>query len=167
MSKLVGKSFDTPDSTRIFPSGKVDIVQLGELTVGRLELQPGWKWSECVKPLAATESCMSHHTGITLSGRMKIVMDDGSTAESGPGEVYVIPPGHDAWVVGGENYVGIDYSGMSHYAVAHVGSKGPSFSERLGKIVSSARTHAQAAYGNARERMKKDDSEEGTTSSSS
>jgi hypothetical protein len=116
MAELLGKAFDTPDETRTFPKGKVDIVKLGDVTIGRAEFQPGWKWSECVKPIAGTDSCMNLHTGYTISGRMHVRMDDGSEAESGPGEAYVIPPGHDAWIEGDETYVGIDFTGMATYA---------------------------------------------------
>jgi quercetin dioxygenase-like cupin family protein len=80
-------------------------------------LEPGWKWSECVKPIVGTESCQVLHTGYVVSGQMKLVHDDGSEKEIGPGDVYVIRPGHDAWVVGDEPYVGIDFSSETeHYA---------------------------------------------------
>ena len=116
MATMQGKHLGTPDETRTFPRGKVDLVQLGTVSVGRLELQPGWKWSECVKPIAGTDSCQAPHTGYTISGRMHVVMDDGTEAEFGPGEAYVIPPGHDAWVVGDEPMVGLDFTGMNEYA---------------------------------------------------
>jgi hypothetical protein len=116
MAELVGKAFSNPDETRTFPKGKVDVVKLGDVTVGRAEFEPGWKWSECVKPIAGTDSCMNLHTGYTISGRMRVRMDDGTEVESGPGEAYVIPPGHDAWIVGDETYVGVDFTGMATYA---------------------------------------------------
>jgi hypothetical protein len=118
MDTLHGKNLGQPDETRTFPLGKVDLVLLGDVTVGRLELQPGWRWSESVKPLAGTESCQAAHTGYNISGRMHVKMDDGTEAEYGPGDAYVIPPGHDAWVVGDEPVIGLDFTGMREYAKA-------------------------------------------------
>jgi quercetin dioxygenase-like cupin family protein len=98
-----GKSLDSPDETREFvDKGKADIVHLGNVSVGKFVLEPGWRWSEHVKPIAGTESCQVHHIGYVLSGRMKVVMDDGTEAEAGAGDAAVIPPGHDAWIVGDE-----------------------------------------------------------------
>src|SRR5918996_2055135 len=112
-SQLAAKSLDHPEETRPFADmGKVDIVVLGEVTVGRGVLEPGWRWSEHVKPLAGTASCQAAHTGYVLSGRMRVVMDDGTEGDAGPGFSFVIPPGHDAWVVGDEPCVFLDFSGM-------------------------------------------------------
>jgi quercetin dioxygenase-like cupin family protein len=86
------------------------------VTFGRATLEPGWKWSTCVKPIAGTESCEAPHLQYHVSGRLHVVMDDGTEREIGPGEVSSIPPGHDAWVVGKESVVVIDISGMTHYA---------------------------------------------------
>jgi quercetin dioxygenase-like cupin family protein len=107
---IKAKSMDSPDETRTFENGKMDIVNSDEVTAGRVTLEPGWRWSEAVKPIAGTDSCQVQHTGYVVSGRMRVVMDDGSEQEIGPGDVYVIRPGHDAWVVGEENYVGVDFS---------------------------------------------------------
>ena len=104
------KSLDSPDETRSFDKGKMQIAQIDEVTAGRVTLEPGWKWSECVKPLAGTDSCQVQHTGYVVSGQMKIVMDDRSEMDLGPGDAYVIEPGHDAWVVGNEPFVGVDVS---------------------------------------------------------
>lgn len=104
------KSLDSPDETRPFEKGKAEIVTVGGVTVGRAVLEPGWQWSQHVKPIAGTDSCQVAHTGYVVSGRLKIVMDDGSEAELRPGDAYVIPPGHDAWVLGDEAYVGVDFS---------------------------------------------------------
>jgi uncharacterized cupin superfamily protein len=79
-------------------------------------MEPGWRWSEHVKPIAGTASCQALHTGHVISGRIMIRMDDGSEREFGPGDAYVIPPGHDGWVVGDEPYVGVDYTGMADFA---------------------------------------------------
>ena len=104
------KSLDNPDETRHFVQGKLQTATLGDFKVGRAVLEPGWKWSEHVKPIAETESCQVHHTGYVVSGQMKIVMDDRSEMDLGPGDAYVIEPGHDAWVVGNEPFVGVDVS---------------------------------------------------------
>ena len=110
------KSLDSPDETRSFENGKADIVHLGDVTVGRMTYQPGWSWSKSVKPIVKTESCQVHHVGYTVSGRIKVVMNDGKEAEFGPGDAFVVPPGHDAWVVGNESWVGLDFAGMKQYA---------------------------------------------------
>lgn len=110
------KSLDKPDETRPFPKGKVDLVNLGAASVGRGIFEPGWKWSECVKPIAQTDSCMAPHLAYVLSGRMRAVMNDGQELEAGPGDVMLLPPGHDAWVVGDERCVLIDFGGYEDYA---------------------------------------------------
>jgi mannose-6-phosphate isomerase-like protein (cupin superfamily) len=95
----------------------VEVVTLGGVTFGRVTLQPGWKWSTCVKPIVKTESCQAKHLTYHISGRMRIRMDDGSEEEFGPGEVSLIPPGHDARIVGDEPFVAIDITGMANYAI--------------------------------------------------
>src|ERR1035438_7223595 len=102
MSKMEKKSMAKPEETRTFPKGKVELVKVGEFTVGKATFEPGWKWSESVKPIAKTHSCQMPHTNFHLSGRLRVRMDDGTETEFGPGEVGMIPPGHDAWVVGNE-----------------------------------------------------------------
>lgn len=113
---MEGKDLNSPDETRPFPKGKMEVVKLGDVTIGRGTFEPGWKWSECVKPIAGTHSCQVAHTGYMISGRMHVVMDDGSEDEFGPGGAMVIPPGHDAWIVGDETCVLIDFTGATHYA---------------------------------------------------
>jgi len=111
------KNLDSPDETRQFVAkGKADIVQVGGVTVGRGVFEPGWRWSEHVKPIAGTDSCQVPHTGYVLSGRMHVRMDDGTEGEVGPGDAVAIPPGHDAWIVGDEACVMLDFSGMATYA---------------------------------------------------
>jgi cupin domain len=111
------KSIKTsPDETRTFDKGKLQIANLGGVTIGQYTLQPGWKWSTSVKPLVGTNSCQQMHTGYIISGRMRVRMDDGSETECGPGDAAVIPPGHDAWVVGNEPCVGIDFTGSKTFA---------------------------------------------------
>jgi hypothetical protein len=96
--------------TRTFEHGAVQLVSVGSVTVGRARLEPGWRWSGDVKPIVGTDSCMVHHKGYGVSGRLHVVMDDGSEFEVGPGDAHDIPPRHDAWVVGDEPYVGVDFS---------------------------------------------------------
>jgi hypothetical protein len=110
------KSVSRPDEARSFEKGKVELVTVGEVTFGRATLQPGWKWSTCVKPLVNTESCQAPHLQYHISGRLRVRMDDGSEEEFGAGDVSLIPPGHDAWVVGQEPVVVVDISGMKDYA---------------------------------------------------
>jgi mannose-6-phosphate isomerase-like protein (cupin superfamily) len=111
------KSFDTPDETRPFVShGQMEVVQIGDTTVGRGIFEPGWRWSESVKPIAGTSSCQAHHTLYIVSGRMGVRMDDGSETEVGPGDAAIIPAGHDAWTVGDEACVAVDFTGVSSYA---------------------------------------------------
>ncbi|MDP9290854.1 MAG: cupin domain-containing protein [Verrucomicrobiota bacterium] len=116
MAKMVKKTMSNPDETRSFEHGKVNIVELEGVTFGHVSLEPGWKWSTCVKPIAKTESCQAPHLQYHVSGRIRIRMDDGSEDEFGPGDVSHIPPGHDAWVVGDEPVVVLDISGMAKFA---------------------------------------------------
>ena len=111
-AKAVGK-----DEVREFPKGKLEISTIGGTMVGRATFQPGWRWSESVKPIVGTDSCQVPHNGYVVSGRIGIKMDDGTEFEAGPGDAYDIPPGHDGWVIGDEPYVGVDFSSaMSEYA---------------------------------------------------
>ena len=116
MAAMQSKDFARPDETRMFDRGLLELVTLGGVTFGRGTFQPGWRWSTSVKPLARTSSCESPHLQYHASGRLHVVMDDGSEAEFGPGEVSLLPPGHDAWVVGDEPVVVLDISGMVDYA---------------------------------------------------
>jgi quercetin dioxygenase-like cupin family protein len=116
MNSMEKKSLNSPAETRTFPKGKVELVAVGGVTFGRATLEPGWKWSEHVKPLAKTKSCEAPHTQYHVSGRLHVRMDDGTEFEFGPGDVGVVPPGHDAWVVGNEPVVVIDVTGLVNYA---------------------------------------------------
>jgi len=113
------KNLSQPDETREFPQGKLQLVTIGGITFGRGTFQPGWKWSSSVQPLVNTASCEAPHLQYHVQGRLHVVMDDGSEAEYGPGEVSLLPPGHDAWVVGSEPVVVIDVQGMVDYAKPH------------------------------------------------
>src|SRR5919202_197277 len=108
--RLQKKSLDSPDETRTFENCKAQIATLGDFSASRLVLEPGWRWSEDVKPIAGTDTCQVLHTGYQVSGRLHVRMEDGTEEEVGPGEAYVIPPGHDAWVVGDEPVVEVDMS---------------------------------------------------------
>ncbi|MRH88060.1 cupin [Nocardia sp. SYP-A9097] len=118
MSGLVRKTFDSPEETRPFEQGKgrLDLVNLEAGPVGRAVFEPGWRWSEHVKPIAQTDSCQAAHMGYCVSGHMVVAMDDGGQQEYVPGDFMVVPPGHDAWVVGDEACVMIDWQGVADYA---------------------------------------------------
>jgi len=116
MANMQKKNLSRPDEARTFEKGRVELVTLGGITFGRGTLQPGWKWSASVKPIVKTKSCEAPHLQYHVSGRLHVVMDDGSEQEFGPGDVSLLPPGHDAWVVGDEPVVIIDVSGMVDYA---------------------------------------------------
>src|SRR3954454_8328811 len=113
MGGVQAKSFDAPDESRTPDKTKVDVVDLGGAKAARLTLQPGWRWSECIKPVARTDSCQARHVGAVAAGRMHIVHDDGSEADLAAGGVYVIEPGHDAWVVGDDEFVGYEFESAS------------------------------------------------------
>jgi len=109
-------SFSKPDETREFPLGKVDLVKIGGATIGKAVLMPGWKWSTSVKPVANTKSCEAPHYQYHVSGTLRVLMDDGTTFDCKPGDVSLVTAGHDAWVVGNEPVVVVDFQGMVDYA---------------------------------------------------
>jgi mannose-6-phosphate isomerase-like protein (cupin superfamily) len=115
---LQSRNLDNPDETRKFTHGEIGVVTVAGAVVGRAVFQPGWRWSEDVKPIAGTESCEAAHTGYIISGRMHVTMDDGAEGDLGPGDAFVIPPGHDAWIVGDEACVALDWSAAEDYAKA-------------------------------------------------
>ena len=108
--ELIVKNLEQPDEARDFPKGKDAFVTLGSLHVGRGELQPGWRWANDIRPIAGTTSCEIPHIGYILSGTLHIETDDGNAVDLKPGDVYTIPAGHDAWVVGDEPARMIDWS---------------------------------------------------------
>ena len=110
------RSFGTPDEVREFPHGRAEIVTVGGAEVGRLVFEPGWRWSADVRPLVGTDSCEAPHMQFHVSGRLAIRMDDGTEFVAGPGDVTSLPSGHDAWVVGDETVVTVDWYGASNYA---------------------------------------------------
>jgi uncharacterized cupin superfamily protein len=114
------KNFDSPDETRQFQgNGKADVVMIAGRTIGKGTFEPGWKWSENVKPIAGTDSCQTSHLGYIISGRMLVKMDDGTEKEAGPGDIFAIPPGHDAETVGDEACVALDFGEFGDYAKPH------------------------------------------------
>jgi len=112
------KSFGKPEEVREFPNGRLELVKIGGATVGRAILQPGWSWSSSVKPVAKTTSCEAAHFQFHVSGTLRVRMNDGSEIDCEAGDVSLLPPGHDAWVVGNEPAVVVDFQGMLDYAKA-------------------------------------------------
>jgi uncharacterized cupin superfamily protein len=112
----INRSFDNPDETRNIPKGRIDVLNFGATQAMRATFEQGWKWSECVKQIAGTETCQVPHLGYQLAGRMRVRMDDGSEYELKAGDACAIPPGHDAWVVGDEAVVILDFQGAGIYA---------------------------------------------------
>jgi hypothetical protein len=116
MGNAERKSLESADETRPFPKGKAELVNIGGASIGRLTLEPGWRWSEHVKPIAGTEWCEAPHFQYHVSGRLHIAMADGTEFDAVPGDVTALPQGHDAWVVGDEPVVVVDWWGASNYA---------------------------------------------------
>jgi hypothetical protein len=109
MGEYASRRFEKPDETRSFEHGKVDVVHLAGSTAAQATLEPGWRWSTSVKPIVGTDSCRAHHVGYALSGTLHVVTDEGSEADVGPGDVYELLPGHDAWVVGDDTFTALEF----------------------------------------------------------
>ena len=118
MARLQSKPLERPDEVRPTPFGHVDIYNLDDLVIGRMVFEPGWHWMEHVRPIAGTALCQYHHVGICISGRLGNRLEDGTTYEIGPNEVYEIPPGHDGWVIGDVPFVAYDVAGVRSFARA-------------------------------------------------
>ena len=116
MPGVEGRSFDSPDETRTPEKTRVDIVRMGGTTAARFTFEPGWKWSECVKPVVGTENCRLRHVGVVEAGRLHVIHEDGSEGEVGAGATYVIEPGHDAWVIGDTPFVAYEFESAEDYA---------------------------------------------------
>ena len=117
MAGVQSRNFDSPDETREFEAhGRVELINFEGSEIGRGTFEPGWKWSVDVKPIAGTDSCQFLHVGYVVSGRMRVMMDDGSHGEIGPGDLFKIAPGHDAEVVGDEACVTVDLAATGGYA---------------------------------------------------
>ena len=116
MQTVEHESFGSPAEVREFPHGQAEILNVGDVTIGRLILQPGWRWSNDVKPVAGTDSCLAPHFQYHVQGRLGIRMDDGTEFVAGPGDVTSLPEGHDAWVVGDEPVIVVDWFGATDWA---------------------------------------------------
>ena len=113
MAGVEVRDFDSPDETRSPDKTTIEVVRMGGATAARMRLEPGWKWSECIKPIVGGERCQARHLGLLQSGTMHVVHDDGTEQEIRPGQTYVIEPGHDAWVVGDEPIVGFEFQSQT------------------------------------------------------
>ncbi len=113
---LQRQRFSHPSDVRTFPRGRIEVVELDDAVVGKMTYEPGWRWSVDIQPIARTDSCQYHHLGLSISGRLRVQLPDGTELEIGPGDVFEIPPGHDAWVVGDEPWVSVDFEAMRTYA---------------------------------------------------
>jgi hypothetical protein len=116
MARMEGKSLNRPDEVRTFDKGKLEIINIGGRTVGRATFQPGWRWSNSVKPLVNTKSCEAPHFQYHISGTLRVKMDDGAEKDFKAGDVSLLESGHDAWVIGDEPVVIVDFEGMLDYA---------------------------------------------------
>lgn len=110
------KGFGKAEEVRTFPNGKVELLTIGGATIGRATLEPGWRWSTSIKPIAKTKSCEAPHFQYHVAGTMKVAMDDGTELTCKPGDISLLPSGHDAWVVGDEPVVVVDFQGMKEFA---------------------------------------------------
>jgi hypothetical protein len=118
VTRFETRSHDRPDELRAPDKTRVEVVRLHGFTLGRLNLEPGWRWSECIKPVVGTESCQVAHVGYAVSGRLTVRLNDGTRKTFEPGMSYTIPPGHDAWVEGGERFVCIEIMSAEQFAKA-------------------------------------------------
>ena len=119
MDRAALKHFGKPDEVREFPLGRLELITIGGATLGRAIFEPGWRWSTSLQPIAKTRSCEAPPFQYHVSGVLHILMDDGSEFDCGPGDLSLLPSGHDAWVVGDEPAVVVDFQGMLDYAKAH------------------------------------------------
>ena len=118
---LTKKSFAEPDESRTPPKTQVDVVDFGDVKAARFTMQPGWRWSECVKPVVGTHSCQVRHVGAVVSGRLHLTHDDGTEVDLGPGDAYIIEPGHDAWVDGDEPFRCYEFESTTAATFAQAG----------------------------------------------
>ena len=118
MSHPRRKSFATPDQVRAFVNGRMDVVTLGEIAIGRFVFRPGWRWSKDVAPIVGTRSCQHRHVGYTISGNLEVRMDDGTSLAIGPDDAYEIPPGHDAWVVGDVPWDSVEFTSAHAFGLS-------------------------------------------------
>jgi class 3 adenylate cyclase len=116
MARFQHKSFDKPDEVRPFPLGSTEIFEMDDFVIGKMTMEPGWRWTKDVRPIAGTERCMYHHLGYCLTGTLQIELEDGTTGAIRAGDMFELPPGHDAWVEGDEPWVSVDFRGARSYA---------------------------------------------------
>jgi mannose-6-phosphate isomerase-like protein (cupin superfamily) len=116
VTKFDSKPHNSPDEIRTPDKTKVEIVRLEGYTIGRYTMEPGWRWSNCIKPIVKTDKCQLSHVGYAVSGCITVIMEDGTKKTISAGESYTIPPGHDAWVEGKESFVGIEVMSAEKYA---------------------------------------------------
>jgi len=119
MEKTERKNFGKPDEVREFPKGRVELVKIGGAMIGRAIFEPGWRWATSVQPLAKTKSCEAPHFQYHVSGVLRVRMDDGQEFDCKPGDISLLPSGHDAWTVGNEPAIVVDFQGMLDYAKGH------------------------------------------------
>ena len=119
MAEAHAKNFEEPDQTIELPLFTAKIVEVGDFTVGYLVYQPGWRWSTHVRPSVGGEWCQARHVGVVLSGRVAVLLQDGTALRFGPNDVFDIPPGHDAWVVGDEPFVQLEWTGLHTFFGTH------------------------------------------------
>jgi hypothetical protein len=118
MAGISSKSFGAADETRTPDKTRMEVVDLGSVKAARLTLDPGWRWSECIKPVVGGDSCQARHVGSVVEGQLNVRHDDGTETVLSSGDAYVIEPGHDAWVVGDSRFVGLEFESTtaSQYA---------------------------------------------------
>ena len=116
VTQLQVKSHNSPDEKRRPDKSEIDIVSVGDYTIGRFSFEPGWRWSECIKPVVHTDSCQNSHVGFCVSGKLTVETTDGGRIDIGAGDSYTIPPGHDAWVDGGDPFVGVEFLSAASFA---------------------------------------------------
>ena len=123
MARLQRRNLRQPDELRPLGRGKLELVELGDVAIGRVRYEPGWRWSVDLKPIVGTATCEIHHLGFVVSGRLRVVMDDGSTVLLEPDDAFEVPPGHDAWVEGDEPFVAVDSLGRRYFGVGGDGGQ--------------------------------------------
>ncbi len=116
VTSLNVKSHDDPDEKRRPDKSEIDLVTVGDYTIGRFTFAPGWRWSECIKPVVGTDSCQNNHVGYCVAGTLEVHLTNGETATITAGSSYTIPPGHDAWVVGDSAFVGLEFLSAASFA---------------------------------------------------